>query len=106
MRELNHFYKRTSQLWELDNSWDGFKWINADDSSNNILSFRRFNKKGEEIMVISNFSPVYHEKYTISNEEDAKYSLVFSTSDVKYKSESVSTEVEVPGFSTSFWLRK
>lgn len=106
IKELNHFYKRTSQLWELDGCWDGFRWINADDSDNNILSFRRFNKKGEEIMVISNFSPVYHEKYTIIQEGNAEYSLVFSTSDVKYKNESVSTEVEVPGFSTSFWLKK
>ena len=57
-------------------------------------------------MVISNFSPVYHEKYTIIQEGNAEYSLVFSTSDVKYKNESVSTEVEVPGFSTSFWLKK
>ncbi len=38
VRALNEFYLTHSELWELDDSWDGFTWLSADDADHNVLS--------------------------------------------------------------------
>ena len=32
VKDLNHFYMENKALWELDTSWDGFRWVNEADS--------------------------------------------------------------------------
>ena len=44
-RGLLHIYQKHSCMYELDDSWDGFSWINADDADRSIFSFVRYNKK-------------------------------------------------------------
>lgn len=53
---LNKFYLKTSELWELDFSAEGFEWILADESEKNLVAFRRKNIKGDSILVILSFS--------------------------------------------------
>ena len=31
-RALNHFYKNTPALYRVDNSWEGFRWLNVNDA--------------------------------------------------------------------------
>ena len=64
-KELNHLYIKTSELYEIDYSWEGFKWLTSDDRCNNTVAFERRNKKGESIICVANFSPVPHEKYRV-----------------------------------------
>ena len=35
LRELNQLYLNKRAFWSMDNSWDGFRWINADDGDHN-----------------------------------------------------------------------
>ncbi|MBR3961050.1 MAG: 1,4-alpha-glucan branching protein GlgB [Clostridia bacterium] len=79
VRALNRFYKEHSELWEIDFSWEGFNWISADDNEQSIISFRRINKKGEEIIAVCNFTPVKRENYRIGVPECASLKPVFST---------------------------
>ena len=65
VRDLNLFYKANPPLWENDSDWDGFRWIANDDASQNVIVFRRIDRKGEEIIVICNFCPVLRENYKI-----------------------------------------
>ena len=65
VRTLNHLYRQTPALWEDDYSWEGFKWIAADDSTQSVISFRRIDKKGDEVVVVCNFTPVKREGYRI-----------------------------------------
>ncbi len=64
-KALNHLYKDNSEFYEIDYSWEGFRWLTPDDSTNNVVAFERKNKKGESIVVIANFSPVRHEHYRV-----------------------------------------
>jgi len=64
-KDLNHMYLKNSELYEIDYSWEGFRWLTADDNVNNVVAFERKNKAGEVIVCIANFSPVRHEHYRI-----------------------------------------
>ncbi len=77
VKELNKFYKSTPAFYEIDFSWEGFKWISNDDNEQSIISFRRIDKNGEEIIVVCNFVPVARENYRIGIPEAGTYRTVF-----------------------------
>jgi len=58
VKDLNKFYLNHSCLWEIDCSWEGFKWINSDDADYNCLSFRRINAHKRELIIAINFSGI------------------------------------------------
>ncbi len=121
IRELNHFYLSSSELWELDDGWEGFQWIIPDDSDNNVISFRRINKKGDELIIACNFSPVNRNEYRIGVPKAGTYKTEFHSGSIKYggtceavskdiiadKTEQngyeYSLKVDLPGLSTIFW---
>ena len=78
IRKLNHFYLRNNCLWELDRSWDGFQWLNADDVDRNIYVYKRLNKQGKYIIVVLNMSgsPVYN--YQIGVDRGTYYEVLNS----------------------------
>ena len=86
VKELNRFYKENKPFWEIEDSWDGFEWINADDSDRSVISFvRRGKKKNDEIVVVCNFTPVKYENYLIGVPRRGKYTTVFSSSGLQEK---------------------
>ena len=78
-KALNHFYLSSPQLWERDLSWDGFKWIKADDKDSNTAVFTRTSGKGEFLVCAFNFSAVSHENYRFGVPEPGVYKEVFSS---------------------------
>ncbi len=87
VQDLNHFYLRQSPLWEIEDSWQGFLWLVADDSRQNIVSFIRRDKKGKEILCVFNFSPIKRENYRMGIPHKAKVRRLFSSDEVKYGGE-------------------
>ena len=83
VKDLNWFYKSNSEFYEIDFSWDGFRWIIADDNSQNIIVFARKNKKGEEIICVMNFSPVEREVYEFEVQKGT-YEEIFNSNLEKY----------------------
>lgn len=84
---LNHFYLNERALWELDFSWDGFEWIYPDMNELNVIAYRRIDKKGGELVVAINFSPVTREGFTLAKMNRERYTEVFNTDDAKYGGE-------------------
>ena len=78
-RELFQFYRDTPAMWELDGGWDGFDWLSCDNAEQNIISFLRRDKKGNEVIVICNFSSVTREDYRIGVPRRGRYDEIFST---------------------------
>lgn len=77
---LGQFYKDNACLWEIDNSWDGFEWINADDNCANTISFIRKSKKpGDQLIIICNFGPIFRDKYIIGVNESGVYTEVLNS---------------------------
>lgn len=83
IKVLNEFYLNNSELWEIDYSWDGFKWISNDDYEQNIIAFKRINKKGDELISVVNFSPVEKHNYLIGSDEGI-YKEVFNTNSLDF----------------------
>lgn len=78
-KELNHFYLTCKPFWEVDFSWEGFSWISNDDHSQSVISFRRIDKSGKEIIAVCNFQPVCRENYRIGVPFSGTYSEVFNS---------------------------
>ena len=85
VKDLNHFYMGNKALWELDTSWDGFRWVNEADSENSVLSYiRRGRHAADNVAVVANFTPVERPIYKIGVPLAGEYEVVFHSSAVKY----------------------
>ena len=65
VKKLNHLYLDTPALWQRDTDREGFVWCNANDADRNMLSFIRWDAKGNGVLVVCNFCPVYREAVRI-----------------------------------------
>lgn len=80
VKALNHFYLNTPCLWENDNDWGGFQWINPDDCDKSILSFmRKGHTPGDYILIILNFTPVYRQHYLVGVPKEAGFVVAFNS---------------------------
>ncbi len=89
-KALNHFYKENSPLWEIDYSWEGFKWIVSDDCDNSVIAFERLNEKGESIIAVCNFTNVERPSYKIGVAEKGVYDVVFNSDNKEFGGKAVS----------------
>lgn len=102
VRDLNHFYREDSCFWELDDNWEGFRWIDPNDYLQNILTFQRKNKAGESLIVACNFAPVHRSGYRLGVEEAGTYEPVFHTEEARYGGNG--TKIEIVNSMDEEWL--
>ncbi len=62
---LNHLYRTEPALYELDDSFDGFEWIDFHDSDNSVVAFKRKARNGDQIAIVINATPMVREAYRI-----------------------------------------
>lgn len=80
VRVLNHLYLSRPAFWEIERSWEGFRWLVVDDRENSIFSYARFGKDEEEIMVvILNMTPVSFRTYRVPVPKKGRYKLVLNS---------------------------
>ncbi len=84
VKDLNHLYRQTPALYEVDDSWDGFEWMAADDKDANFFAYKRRDRKGEEVLVLLNFSGGDLNGYRLGVEKDGKYQVIFNSDAPKY----------------------
>ncbi|MCR4611291.1 MAG: 1,4-alpha-glucan branching protein GlgB [Lachnospiraceae bacterium] len=89
MKDLLHMYRENPALYELDCSWDGFEWINANDSYRGIFSFIRKSKDGKNnILCVVNFTPIAYDNYRVGVPKLGTYKLLINSEASKYGGES------------------
>jgi 1,4-alpha-glucan branching enzyme len=64
--------------------WDGFQWIVPDDSTQNIVVFRRIDDKKKEVIVVCNFSAVTRENYRFGVPPAKHYKQVLSSDSAEF----------------------
>lgn len=82
-KALNFIYKENTPLYEIEDSWDGFNWISADEKENNVIAFTRIDKSGNEIVAIMNFSGCDFPKYRVGVDK-GEYKVLISTDEKRY----------------------
>jgi 1,4-alpha-glucan branching enzyme len=66
LRDLNHFYRETLALYQIDFSADGFEWIDCNDTESSTLSFLRKGKAPDDmVLVVCNFTPVPRDNFIV-----------------------------------------
>ncbi|MDQ1729431.1 MAG: 1,4-alpha-glucan branching enzyme [Pyrinomonadaceae bacterium] len=78
--ELNRIYRKRNALWEVDGEAEGFQWIDANNASENIVSFiRRSPATGRELICVGNFAPVLREKHRLGLPRKGTYRLILNS---------------------------
>jgi len=77
--QINRFYRENPPLWQVEDNWEGFQWIDHHDHLQNIIAFRRIDEAGEEVVVVCNFAPVVRKDYRVGVPYAKTYKEVFNT---------------------------
>ena len=80
VKQLNRLYQNTPALWQDDHSWEGFHWLDADDSAQSILLFRRTGReKTKAVTVLLNFQPDVYSDFRIGVPYPGQYQEILSS---------------------------
>ena len=84
-KDLLHFYHDYPALYELDNSPEGFAWINGSDAEHNMLTFCRMTKDKKHCLLCHfNFSPVAYDTFQSGVLCPGTYTEVFNSNALEY----------------------
>ncbi|NDJ86451.1 MAG: 1,4-alpha-glucan branching protein GlgB, partial [Chloroflexi bacterium] len=85
VRDLNHFYLEQPALWEEDFSFEGFQWIEPNDSDQSVFSYLRFAAdRSDFIVVVCNFTPIPRYDYRIGVPAGGYYREVLNSDATVY----------------------
>ena len=96
VKDLNHVYRQTPALYEIDFDGEGFEWINWDDRDNSVFSWIRRDRSGGYAICVSNFTPVTRYDYRIGLTTDDPLKEVMNTDAEKYGGSGIGNDVITP----------
>ena len=79
VQHLNYTYKSEPALWQQDDSYDGFEWIDFHDADNSVVSFVRKSREREMIVFIVNATPVVRHNYRLGVPRPGFYREIINT---------------------------
>jgi 1,4-alpha-glucan branching enzyme len=79
--DLNSVYRARPALYAADTRPEGFSWIDANDSANNVASFLRMapEQPGAELACVANFSGVPHRDYRVGLPRASRWREILNT---------------------------
>ena len=84
-KALNKFYVDNKPFWEVDFDWNGFQWIDCNDSENSIIALvRRAEDHSDFIVCVHNFTPEVRHGYRIGVPTKGTYVEVFNSDEEAY----------------------
>ncbi|MDD4861264.1 MAG: 1,4-alpha-glucan branching protein GlgB [Smithellaceae bacterium] len=85
VKALNAFYTSHRALYEIEDGWDGFTWLNVDNAGQSSISFlRRGKKKGSACVCAFNFTPVPVDQFVIGLPSGGALHEAFSSDDALF----------------------
>lgn len=90
VKDLNNMYLAHPALYQMDDEYDGFEWIQLMKYEENVVAFLRKTEKPEEtILAVCNFAAIPYENYQVGVPFAGKYKEIFNSDDKKYGGEGV-----------------
>jgi 1,4-alpha-glucan branching enzyme len=79
IQHLNWLYTHEPSFYELDDSYEGYEWIDFSDADNSVWSFMRKSCSGERIVFVVNATPVVREGYRVGVPQSGFYEEILNT---------------------------
>ncbi|WNK41444.1 1,4-alpha-glucan branching enzyme [Pantoea agglomerans] len=84
VRDLNHTYQYYTPLHQLDFDPAGFEWLVVNDAEHSVFAFVRRDREGNEVIVVSNFTPVPRPGYRFGVNQPGYWREVLNTDQHEY----------------------
>jgi 1,4-alpha-glucan branching enzyme len=80
VKDLNHVYKATPALWDLDGEPNGFEWLDADNAQANVVAFLRrgADTAASPLVCVGNFSTLPR-RYRVGLPQGGAWTEVINT---------------------------
>ena len=79
VQHLNWLYQNEPALYDQDDTYAGFEWIDFHDSDNSVIAFMRRSKSGDVLVFVINATPVLREGYRVGVTGEGWYEEVLNT---------------------------
>ena len=78
-------YRKYPALYEVDNDWGGFEWINADDKERSTYSFYRRAANGKDnILFVLNMTPMAREGFQVGVPFEGTYTHILDSAEERF----------------------
>lgn len=85
VKELLKIYSKYPCLYEIDNDWAGFEWLNADDAERSTFSFCRKAESGRNnLLFVLNMTPIERKDYKVGVPKKKKYKLILNSDEERF----------------------
>ena len=81
--ELNRLYLESPELWLLDDSWEGFRWLEVDRRDESVIAYQRI-CDGGSLIAVMNFTPVERRDFPILMPEEGEYSELLNSDSLRF----------------------
>jgi 1,4-alpha-glucan branching enzyme len=79
VQHLNWVYQNEPALYDQDDTYAGFDWIDFRDSDNSVVAFLRKSREGQSIAFVINATPVAREAYRVGVSGDGWWEEIINT---------------------------
>jgi 1,4-alpha-glucan branching enzyme len=79
VQHLNYLYKNEPALWQFDDSYEGFEWIDFHDAESSIVAYFRKAQDGPNLIFAVNATPVPRHAYRIGAAGEGWYEEILNT---------------------------
>lgn len=84
VQHLNWLYRNEPALYELDDTYDGFEWVDFNDADHSVVAFLRKSSGGDVIVFVVNATPVPRAGYRVGVSDPGFYSELLNTDGQTY----------------------
>lgn len=81
---INKIYLEHPPLWEKDTSFEGFEWVQINDTGNSVLAYRRKGSCDYELLCVHTFTPNSLYPYFLPLPHTKKVREIFNSDDERY----------------------
>lgn len=97
VKDLLKLYRKNPCMYEVDNSWEGFEWVKADDVEESTYAFiRKCPSSKNRLLFVMNMTPMERKEYRVGVPKKKKYKLVLNSDDIKYGGEGREIPAVIP----------